>query len=158
MLYVKRSQPVFCGLEKFYLYLRSFSLNWFPKWKKKRNKNRRNDGHGTLPGNQLTGDRFSIYKHLYLWFGIEYNKITYHAVFLNVLATFWINFCKKFILFTILTRDWKKLGVIKNYLSWLPGKYFNHIFYILCIFYNQITYHAVFLNVLATLELIFVKK
>jgi hypothetical protein len=25
---------------------------------------------GTLPGNQLTGNRFSSYKHLYLWFGI----------------------------------------------------------------------------------------
>ena len=70
---------------------------------------------GTLPGNQLTGNRFSSYKHIYLWFRKQYNKIIYHAVFLNVLATFLSNFCKKIILFIILTRDWKKLG-IKNYL------------------------------------------
>jgi hypothetical protein len=64
--------------------------------------------------------------------------MTYHAVFLNVLATFWINFCKKIILFTILTCNWKKLGIIKKYLFWLPGKYFNHIFYISCIFLANI--------------------
>ena len=76
--------------------------------------------------------------------------------FLNVLATFWTNFCKKIILFTILTRDLKKLGIIKNYLFWLPGKYFNHIFFYT--YFWQIKHKSMFKLEFKVLEYIKVFK